>query len=239
MGTGAVAFNIAPKRALLCDINPHVVRFYQAIQRGTITAGSARDYLEEEGARLRDKGERHYYTIRDRFNEQKQPLDFLFLNRAGFNGMIRFNRRGDFNIPFCRKPDRFTPAYVTKIANQIGRVARLLDSTSVQFRCQPFDITIAVGTDRDVIYCDPPYIGRHADYFNGWDESLERNLFTELSRTPSRFILSTWHHNAHRSNAFIESLWKRFNVSTREHFYHVGGNIKNRNAVTEALVRNF
>ena len=121
MGTGVVAFNLAPKHALLCDTNPHLVDFYQAINDGRITPEIVRQFLEREGAELLDKGESHYYKLRDRFNEKHSPLDFLFLNRAGFNGMIRFNRKGALNIPFCKKPKRFARAYVTKIVNQVSR----------------------------------------------------------------------------------------------------------------------
>ena len=42
-----------------------------------------------EGTRLLERGESHYYEIREHFNKTHEPLDFLFLNRAGFNGMIR------------------------------------------------------------------------------------------------------------------------------------------------------
>jgi DNA adenine methylase len=126
MGTGVVAFNIAPIHALLCDTNPILVDFYQSIAEGVITPEIARHYLNAEGAKLLNKGESHYYKIRERFNKEHQPLDFLFLNRAGFNGMIRFNRKGEFNIPFCRKPQRFAQAYVTKIVNQVSYVSHLL-----------------------------------------------------------------------------------------------------------------
>ena len=70
MGTGVVAFNLAPKRALLCDTNPHLIAFYQGVSAGEITPEIVRNYLEIEGARLSEKGESHYYAIRDRFNEQ-------------------------------------------------------------------------------------------------------------------------------------------------------------------------
>lgn len=36
MGTGAVAFNIKPQRAVLCDSNPHIVRFYKSMQSGKL-----------------------------------------------------------------------------------------------------------------------------------------------------------------------------------------------------------
>jgi DNA adenine methylase len=77
------------------------------------------------------------------------------------------------------------------------------------------------------------------DYYNGWDEDHERALYDALSRTPSKFILSTWHHNAFRKNDYIDLLWNEFNVLTREHFYHVGASEENRNLMIEAIVTNY
>ncbi len=239
MGTGVVAFNIAPKCALLCDTNPHLINFYQSIKDGKIDSNIVREFLNKEGSLLLKKGESHYYELRERFNEKHNPLDFLFLNRAGFNGMIRFNRKGGFNIPFCRKPQRFAQAYVTKIVNQVAHVSQLLKEKDFEFKCQSFEDTIADTSSSDIIYCDPPYIGRHADYFNGWDEDKEKKLFNLLSETESKFILSTWHHNDFRENEYIHSLWSKFNILTREHFYHVGGSEKNRNPMIEAIVTNY
>lgn len=239
MGTGAVAFNVAPKRAMLCDTNPHLVNFYSSIAAGRITPAIAREYLVREGSLLLEKGESHYYFVRDRFNSEHSPLDFLFINRAGFNGMIRFNRKGGFNIPFCRKPQRFAQAYVTKIVNQIGWVSKVIAKNQFTFKCQDFKHTIAEAGSNDIIYCDPPYIDRHVDYYNGWDEEREQDLFDQLSAFSGRFILSTWHHNDYRANEYIERLWSKHFVLTREHFYHVGGKEKNRNPVIEALVTNY
>lgn len=239
MGTGAVAFNIAPRRAILSDTNPHLVNFYSGIASGEITPEVVKEYLKREGAMLLSKGEDHYYFVRDRFNSEHSPLDFLFLNRAGFNGMIRFNRKGGFNIPFCRKPERFAQSYTTKIINQVSWVSKLIKMKEFTFKCQDFNKTIEEATPTDIIYCDPPYIGRHVDYYNGWDDSHERELFNKLSDFKGRFIMSTWHHNDYRENEYVKNLWSVYSVLTREHFYHVGGKEENRNPVMEALVTNF
>lgn len=239
MGTGVVAFNIAPANALLCDTNPHLVNFYSSIANGEITSGIVRDYLNAEGQLLLEKGEGHYYEIRARFNKHHSPLDFLFLNRAGFNGMIRFNKKGEFNIPFCRKPQRFAQAYVTKIVNQVSCVEKLLRTKNFVFKCQDFSETIKEASSADILYCDPPYIDRHVDYYSGWNESNETGLYDALSNFTGRFILSTWHHNDYRENEYIKTLWSKFDILTREHFYHVGGKEENRNSVMEALVVNF
>ena len=239
MGTGVVGFNIAPKRALMCDTNPHLINFYQSIKEGSITPEVVRKYLNKEGAELLTKGEEHYYVIRERFNNKHRPLDFLFLTRAGFNGMIRFNRKGGFNIPFCKKPNRFAKAYVTKIVNQVDQVAKLIKTKNFTFKCQDFSKTLAQAKSTDLIYCDPPYIDRHTDYYNGWDDQQEHKLFDCINATEAEFILSTWHHNAFRRNEYIQRLWKPFNVYTREHFYHIGGSEKNRNSMIEAIITSY
>jgi DNA adenine methylase len=242
MGTGAVGLNIAHAinvpQLLLCDSNPHLVNFYQAIQTRQVNTNSVRRYLEHEGQQLALDGD-HYYRIRERFNLDHDPLDFLFLNRAGFNGMMRFNRDGHFNIPFCRKPLRFSKSYITKIVNQVAKVEEILSAHSIEFKHQPFETTIANASKDGLIYCDPPYIGRHADYFNQWDGTCEQRLFDCLSNFKGHFMLSTWHHTQFRHNKYIDSLWSRYRVMTREHFYHVGGREENRNAVVEALVMNW
>lgn len=239
MGTGVVAFNVAPPSALLCDTNPHLINFYSQIATKQITPSIAKAYLVKEGDLLLSKGEDHYYYIRDRFNDGHAPLDFLFLNRAGFNGMIRFNRKGGFNIPFCRKPARFAQAYVTKIVNQIAWVSAVIETGDYTFVCQDFQQTLKAAGDGDIIYCDPPYIGRHVDYFNSWDAGCEQRLFDMLDSVPCKFILSTWHHNHYRANEFIDSLWSKYSILTKEHFYHVGASEDNRNPMVEALITSF
>ena len=107
MGSGVVAFNLAPRRALLADKNEYIIAFYQGIQNGTITTSVVREFLEYHGSLLQQYGEAYYRDMRDAFNENSDPLYFLFLNRSDFNGMIRFNRHGKFNVPFCQKPNHF------------------------------------------------------------------------------------------------------------------------------------
>lgn len=239
MGTGAVAFNLAPKRAILCDTNPHLINFYQSISNGSISALSTKEFLIREGNLLLENGESHYYYIRDRFNDKKSPLDFLFLNRACFNGMIRFNRKGEFNVPFCRKTNRFAQAYITKITNQISFIEDLLKVRDFEFICQDFRRTISMAKPQDIVYCDPPYIDRHVDYFNSWSEEDEYDLFEILKNSSARFILSTWDHNDYRKNQYIDIFWKNFHIKNREHFYHIGAKEKNRNPMVEAIISNF
>ncbi len=243
LGTGVVAFNSGFKKAVLNDTNPHIINFYKGIQEGVITAPLMKQYLEHEGELLSkagDNGYDHYRKVRERFNREFSPYDFIFLSRAGFNGMMRFGRKGNWNIPFCKKPDRFAQAYVTKIVNQVKNVAQIIKpEPDWTFFNKSFADIIPLATQDDIIYCDPPYYGRYVDYFNGWTENDEELLFNLLRETKAKFVLSTWHHNDWRENEMIKKFWDKFNIVTKDHFYHSGGSIENRKTVVEALVCNF
>lgn len=241
LGTGVVAFNVNPDRAVLNDINPHIIRFYKSIQEGIITKNCVRDYLEISSDKLVSSGNDGYdyfREVRDRFNEYNDPLDFLFLSRSGFNGMMRFNKKGSWNIPFCKKPGRFSKSYITKIVNQVDAVSRVI-KPQWTFQCISFESIIKDAQDGDLVYCDPPYFGRYVDYFNSWTEENENTLQQLLVKTKAKFILSTWHGNSYRINPMIELVWKNYNIVTQEHFYHSGGKIENRNSMVEALVYNY
>ncbi len=242
-GTGVVGLNAPVKgRHIAGDTNPHLINLYQGIQNGTITEFNMRAYLEHESRLLEsadEDGYAYYREVKARFNREHSPFDFVFLSRAGFNGMMRFNRRGEWNIPFCQKPGRFAPAYVTKICNQVAHAGRVIRRGDWTFLNQSFIETINMAQTGDIIYCDPPYFGRYVDYYNGWTEEDEEALFIALMCTPAHFILSTWHHNEFRENEMMNRFWNRFNVLTQEHFYHGGGRIENRHPMVEALVFNF
>lgn len=242
-GTGVVGLNSPLKGdCIVGDSNPHIIRFYKGVQEGLITSSKMRNYLEREGYNLlhaEEDGYAHYKEIRDRFNTDGDSFDFIFLSRAGFNGMMRFNRKGQWNIPFCKKPNRFASAYITKICNQVEQVSRIIRRRMWTFDNVSFIDTINKAREGDLIYCDPPYFGRYVDYFNGWTEEDEQMLFNALQNTPAKFILSTWHHNDYRENEMITKYWNAFNIETKDHFYHSGGKIENRHSMVEALVFNF
>jgi len=123
--------------------------------------------------------------------------------------------------------------------NQVEAVYKLCKMHDWQFVCQDFAETIGMVSKHDFVYCDPPYIGRNADYFNQWDESHELKLFEMLSTCPANFILSTWHSNQYRHNEYITDYWNQFHITLREHFYHVGAKETNRHPILEAIVTNY
>ncbi len=93
----AVSLGLRPDCALINDINPHTINFYQQLSDGLV--------IEMDMA----NDARCYYAARDRFNAlmrqgeifgREQAALFYYLNRTCYNGLCRFNSRGEFNVPF-------------------------------------------------------------------------------------------------------------------------------------------
>lgn len=239
MGSGVVGFNVAPPKAIFADKNPHIINFYNQIRDKKITAQIVREFLEQEGAKLAEQDDEYYYLVRERFNHTHEPLDFLFLNRSCFNGIIRFNQKYDFNVPYGHKPHRFSKAYISKIVNQVARVEEKLKDCDWTFLCCPFTEAIALAGEQAFVYCDPPYIGRHVDYYDSWDEESEYALCRALQSSGVDFMISTWDHNEYRENIYIGQVWSFCQKVTQEHFYHVGARETNRRPMMEALLLHY
>jgi DNA adenine methylase len=149
----AVALGLSPRRALLNDANPHLINFYRWLQRGFVAD------IEM------DNDETLFNRQRARFNELLQTGGettaeaaalFYFLNRTGYNGLCRFNKQGEFNVPFGRyKTIRYRRDF-TPYAARIRRWA----FTSVDFAA------LAI-TPGDFIYADPPYDVEFTAYAQG------------------------------------------------------------------------
>ena len=241
MGSGVVGFNLRPRRALFADNNPHLIAFYNTLRLEKISSRIVREFLTEQGKMLSERGDSYYYEVRERFNKFHEPLDFLFLNRSCFNGLVRFNREGKFNVPYGHKPQRFSKAYITKIVNQVRYVEECLMCFDWKFLCQDFRETIAQIDDvkQAFIYCDPPYIGRHVDYYDSWSEEDELTLCNMLKSSKKPFMVSTWLKNDFRINSCVEDIWKFCHKEEQEHFYHVGAKEINRNSIVEAVLMNY
>lgn len=237
LGSGVVLFNINPEKALVSDTNKHIINFYKDIQQNRIDEKIVKDYLEENGVNLFKYGKEFFYEIRNQFNNSNSDsLKLLFLNRCCYNGIMRFNSQGKFNVPFGHKPERFRRAYITKIVNQVAKTRRIIKDKDWTFKVADWYDTIQTANPEDFVYMDPPYIGRHTDYYNGWTESDAIKLADAASNLSCGFALSMWKENRYRENLHLDLHWNGFVTKTYSHFYHVGSKEKFRNEMTEALV---
>jgi DNA adenine methylase len=172
----AVALGLRPQRALLNDVNPHVIAFYRWLQRGLRI-----DLPLENDEAL-------YYAHRERYNALLRAGEgdgveaaglFYFLNRTGYNGLCRFNRAGGFNVPF----------------GSYARIRYLRDFAAYRDVLAPWTFThgdiesIRLAAD-DFVYADPPYDVPFTHYTRGgfsWDDQVR--AATRLARHPGPVVL--------------------------------------------------
>lgn len=236
LGAGAVLLNMMPECALVGDINPHIVGLYRALQDDVITPAELAEHLQREGEVLHRRGEGYYYEVRERFNNSASSADFMFLNHTCFNGLLRFNRAGGFNSPFCRNPDRLTPSLITDIAVRLAHVQSVSKSRDWTFKHQDWRRTLAEVDAGDYVYADPPYAGRHTTYYQGWSEQDASELAVALRALCCPWALSDWAADSKGPNPRLGQLYPGHRVRPQEHRYVIGAGGNTRGRMTEALV---
>lgn len=110
------------------------------------------DAYETMWRSLQAEGKSYYYAVRQTFNLTGDACQFFFLLRTCRHGLIRFNRRGEFNVGFGRGMHKVEPERIRPVLEDWHR---LLRSRDVQFRIKNYsEVRSQVG---DLLYLDPPY----------------------------------------------------------------------------------
>ncbi len=158
--------------AFASDIIPELVALWLAIRdRPSEVADGYRDRWE---IRQRE-GHTAYYVVRDRFNRTRDPIDFLFLSRTCVNGLIRFNRSGEFNNSLHHTRPGIDPdTFEGVIANWSLAVQ------GVNFRVADYKDALSDVEPDDFVFLDPPYEATRGRYLPGTVQFDE--FYVELAR---------------------------------------------------------
>jgi len=177
-GGGALYFYLEPKQAIVNDINTKLVDFYLGVRDNYDVVRKELDELERvytanrkefdrlkaltPDKRVEDKNEDLYYQIRDMFNDlsQKRYSDatiYYFINKTAYSGMIRYNSKGEFNVPFGRY-QHLNTSMVSK------EHCELLQRTEIYNG--DYSAIFEKATPNDFIFLDPPYDCVFTDYGN-------------------------------------------------------------------------
>ncbi len=177
-GGGALFFYLEPRRAIINDINLKLISFYLGVkenfeilsaeltQIGKTYAINRRRFEELKSKnpdkRVEDDNEYLYYQIRDMFNaitEKKysDALIYFFLNKTAYSGMIRYNAKGEFNVPYGRYANLNT-SLVTKFHSKLLATAEIYNLD--------YNEIFKMATQNDFLFLDPPYDCVFSDYGN-------------------------------------------------------------------------
>ncbi len=178
LGGGALYFYLEPKKAIINDINSKLISFYNGIktdfeliqneltQIEKVYTINRRKFEELKSKtpelRVEDNNEALYYQIRDMFNDFTEKtfsdaLLYFFINKTAYSGMIRYNSKGEFNVPYGRYSNLNT-TLVTKNHNKLLSNAEIYN---VDYK-HIFDMA----EEDDFMFLDPPYDCIFSDYGN-------------------------------------------------------------------------
>ena len=173
----SVALALAPGRALLNDVNPHAINFYRQLQAGlkvTLPMRNEREVYERYRADFNAR------IAAGRAGTKLAAQLFYYLNRTGYNGLCRFNSRGEFNVPFGRYDSiRYRRDFLEYLPVLAGWEFREGDFAS-----------LPVEPD-DFVYADPPYDVEFRQYSaGGFDWAEQERLVRWLVAHPGPVVLS-------------------------------------------------
>jgi DNA adenine methylase len=192
----AVTVGLQPARALLNDVNPHLINFYRWLASGLVI-----DWPMQNDERM-------FYRQRARFNSlvraglgdsAEAAGLFYYLNRTGYNGLCRFNRAGEFNVPF----------------GQYKRIRYVRDFTAYRaaFTAWTFtatDFHAVPLSPADFVYADPPYDVEFTQYSqDGFSWADQERTARWLARHPGPVVL------VNQATPRIESLYRALGYELR------------------------
>lgn len=249
-GGGALYFHLEPERAIINDINTKLIEFYRGVSADYNTVRSELDSLEREYAanradfdklkaitpdqRVEDRNEALYYSIRDMFNglagkKYSDASIYYFINKTAYSGMIRYNAKGEFNVPFGRYKNLNT-SFVT------AEHSTLLQHTEIYN--EDYSLIFEMANADDFMFLDPPYDCIFSDYGNeeykdGFNDDSHRELahaFRNL-RCPALLVIGR--------TPLTEELYGDLIIDEYDKSYSV--NIRNRfkSSAKHILVANY
>lgn len=235
MGGAALFFDIAPDKAYLSDVNAELVNCYHMVKEKpeALIAALEAHYYDKD----------YYYHIRDldrvpaqfaQLSDIERAARLLFLNRAGFNGMYRVNRKGQFNVPFGRYAN---PDLVK--ADAIRQASILLQKADITHA--PFTDMVDRARQGDFVYFDPPYVplsqtanftSYAQDDFTITDQQALADACIKLNEKGVYFMASNSFHD------IVKDLYQGFEIVEIKARRAINSRADKRQAVSEALIFN-
>lgn len=237
LGGGALFFYLEPRQAIINDINPKLIGFYRSVRDDYENLRRELDEIEvlytsnrkdfdklkalHPNERVEDKNEALYYLLRDMFNETvdkkySDALLYYYINKTAYSGMIRYNARGEFNVPFGRYQHLNTNS-VTLSHSELLQRAEIFNTDYSEI----FDMC----REDDFVFLDPPYDCVFSDYGNeeykdGFNENNHRRLANDFANLPCKALMVIG------CTPMTKELYKGYIVDEYEKNYAV--NIRNR-----------
>ena len=149
-GSCAVSLNTSFKNYICNDINEDLINMYHLVQK------DAQDFIKQVRSFFNSgNDEQRYYELRKLYNtttdNDLKSILFLYLNRHCFNGLCRYNNKGEFNVPFGKYS---APYFPEKEILEFENYTK----NNFKFQTKHFSELFSLANEETVLYCDPPYL---------------------------------------------------------------------------------
>lgn len=229
-GSGAVFINTDYPSYLIGEKNLDLINLFKHLQQtGEDFIAFCEPYFSNE-----NNNAEQYYQLRAEFNQitdsWKRAALFVYLNRHGYNGLCRYNRKGGFNVPFGSYAKPTLPKARMQYFHQ--------KCQNVTFLQADFSKIFKQANPGDVIYCDPPYAPlEQSSNFSSYTSSIfgaeEQILLAKLARESAQrgiFVIISNHDTEFTRDIYYGSDIKSFQVAR-----YISRNPNERSPVQELL----
>lgn len=262
-GGGSSFLNVEASKFVLGDIDSYMVKLHNMLTRYTYTpheflqeiekiekkyglsASYRQDIIPKE---LKLQYPKTYFAkfnknafelMRDDFNNDKTNMELLYLLLIyGFNRMLRFNKKGDFNLPVgnvdCNQNVINALNYYFDFCKKNEVCLYQLDFRSY-FQMWNFK-------KNDFVYLDPPYLISNSEYNKLWSENDERdllNILDKLDKKGVKFAISNLIEDKGKKNTLFENWADKYNIYEISSNYINYHNNVSKDIHREVLVTNY
>ena len=239
-----VGINVKANRIIGNDVCNEVIEVYKGIQKEGLENSLKLIKNEINKYELSKTNEKGYKSIRDKYNSGDNDW-YVFYSMLvhSFNYQIRFNKKGEYNMPFGRNKSYFNPT----LEKNFIEFAKSIESKNIVFTNNSFeDLKIDKLNNKDFVYLDPPYLITCASYneSDGWNIDKEKRLLgicDNLNRNGIKFALSNVLEHKGLKNDVLIDWCKKYNVNYLNHNYNNCNYQKNdkNNKTIEVLITNY
>lgn len=240
VGGGAMLFKLAPNKAVINDSITHLTTVYKIIKTAPelllerlpyYKLNNSKEFFKETTLNINKAYKKE--TIRTTEEEIELAAMFMYLVNNVFCGLARFNKKGDFNMPFCGSKG------LKYSRENILECSRILANTEIL--TGDYSNILSMIKEEDFVYLDPPYQAEdnryHGIYIPGsYGRSFQEQvkLFCdELNKKKVKFILSN------SNTELINQLYSSYTKIELPIKYSVGGNSESRRSTSELIIKNY
>ncbi len=226
LGGGALFFEIQPRKAVLSDVNFHLIITFQAVR------DNVEELIKQLEVHAKSHNKEYFGKARLKLFMEKNPVKvaalFIYLNKTCYNGLYRVNKAGRFNVPIGSYKN---PTILDE--DNLRNSSKLLQGIIIEQR--PFT-QIDIVKD-DFYYFDPPYHKVYDGYDGGRFGDAEHEKLAELchkvNRAGGKFMLSN------SDTDFIRNLYKDYTIDEIKGSRTISCKAEQRGKENELIIRNY